>query len=174
MQPTALQARTLVEQWLRRLQVEGAKEALIITGRGNRSVEGYSPVREAIVALLPSLRRRNVITHVEEHTPGSFVVSFAPMNALLEAPKRRREKSPPTKPSASETLGALDSETLALLRDLATTSLAQLGVQTPSAEMIHGEMRRQFGRLAAALPPGPDREALLQQAVQRAIEELDN
>ena len=173
MQPTALQARTLAEQWLRRLQVEGAKEALVITGRGNRSVDGYSPVREAVLALLPSLRRRNVITHVEEHTPGSFIVTFARVGALLEAPKRRRERSPPSKPSAPETLGALDGETRSLLHDLATISLAQLGIFSPTTEMVEGEMRRQFGRLAAAVPPTPDREALLQQAVLRAIEEID-
>ena len=62
MQPTASQASTLADSWLRQQQVLGAEEALVITGRGNNSVDGYSPVREAIVKLLPSLRRRNVIT----------------------------------------------------------------------------------------------------------------
>jgi hypothetical protein len=41
--------------------VLGAGEALVITGRGNNSIDDYSPVRESIVKLLPSLRRRNVI-----------------------------------------------------------------------------------------------------------------
>ena len=36
-QPTAMQATTYTESWLRTLQVQGAVEALIITGRGNHS-----------------------------------------------------------------------------------------------------------------------------------------
>ena len=39
-----------------------AKEALVITGRGNNSPDGVSVVREAIAQLLASLRRRGVLT----------------------------------------------------------------------------------------------------------------
>lgn len=173
-QPTALQAAQQVEQWLRRLQVEGAGEALVITGRGNQSIDGYSPVREAIVRLLPSLRRRNVISGFEEHTPGSFVVTFARVGALFETPKRRREKSTPTRSADPRSLVALEPETRRTLRDLAVMTLAHLGVHSPTPGLIDTEMTRQFARIAAALPEDGNKEALLQQAVQRALEDLEN
>jgi hypothetical protein len=171
LQPTALQATALCERWLRERQVMGVPEALVITGRGNNSIEGYSPVREAIVRLLPSLRRRNVIAGYAEHTPGSFVVNFAPVTALFEVPRRRREKAPePTRPP---TLKALDEETMHQLRDLAVMSLAVLGVQSPTRGQLEDEMLRQFVALSAALPDNGDREALLQQALMRAAEEYE-
>ena len=171
MQPTASQASTLADSWLRQQQVLGAEEALVITGRGNNSVDGYSPVREALVKLLPSLRRRNVITGYAEHTPGSFVVTFAPVRALFETPKRRRERvvAKPVPPS----LKALDDETVRQLRDLSTISLAVLGLQSPTALQLEDEMQRQFAVLSAALPDDGDREALLQQALLRAAEEYE-
>jgi hypothetical protein len=173
-QPTALQATKQVEQWLRQLQVEGAVEALVITGRGNQSAEGFSPVREAVIRLLPSLRRRNVISGYEEHSPGSFVVTFAPVGALFETPKRRRERSTPPKPSDPRRLIQLDEETRRLLHDVATATLALLGVHSPTPALLETEMTRQFSRLAAALPETGDKEALLQQALQRALEDLEN
>jgi hypothetical protein len=171
MQPTAMQATTLADSWLRQQQVLGANEALVITGRGNNSVDGYSPVRESIVKLLPSLRRRNVITGYAEHTAGSFVVTFAPVRALFETPKRRRERVvvKPVPPS----LKALDDETIRQLRDLSTMSLAVLGVQSPTTLQLEDEMQRQFAALSAALPDDGDREALLQQALLRAAEEYE-
>lgn len=173
MQPTALQAASHAEAWLRSLQVQGATEALVITGRGRGSIEGYSPVREAIVRLLPSLRRRNVIETFQEHTAGSFVVTFAPVRALFEAPKRRREKTDrPPLPTPSA-LAALDTETLRTLRELAKSVLASLGVHAPTRIMVEDEMGRQFAALMAALPDDGDREALLQQAIARAIEEIE-
>ena len=39
--------------------------------------------------------------------------------------------------------------------------------------MIDDEMCRQFAQISAALPVGPDQEALLQQAAQRALEEFE-
>jgi hypothetical protein len=171
LQPTALQATQLAERWLREQQVLGADEALIITGRGNNSIGGYSPVRESIVKLLPSLRRRNVIAGYAEHTPGSFVVTFAPVKALFEAPKRRREKPAPV--PRPPTLSGLDEETVKQLRDLAVMSLAVLGINSPTRAQLEDEMLRQFGALSAALPDGADREALLQQALLRAAEEYE-
>jgi hypothetical protein len=125
-------------------------------------------VREAIVKLLPSLRQRNVITGYAEHTPGSFVVTFAPMRALFETPKRRRERviAKPVPPS----LAALNEETVRQLRDVAEISLAVLGIQSPTALQLEDEMQRQFSVLSAALPDDGDREALLQQALRRAAE----
>jgi len=172
-QPTATQAATQTEAWLRTLQVQGATEALIITGRGLRSVEGYSPVREAIVRLLPSLRRRNVISGYAEHTPGSFVILFAPVRALFEAPLRRRERSPKIAQPLPQTLAALDEETQRQLRDLAAISLAVLGVKSPTRSQIEDEMARQFSVLTVALADDGDREALLQQAIMRAAEEYE-
>lgn len=172
LQPTAAQATAQCESWLRQLQVSGAEEALVITGRGLRSIDGWSPVRQAIVALLPSLRRRNVISGYAEHTPGSFVVTFAPVRALFEAPKRRREpRTPPIAPPPS--LAALDGETVRLLRDLATVSLAALGVRAPTPALVQDEMQRHFVALSAALPASGDHEALLQQAILRALEEYE-
>ena len=173
MQPTATQAATLAEGWLRSLQVQGAEEALLVTGRGRNSIEGYSPVREAIVRLLPSLRRRNVISGFAEHTAGSFVVTFAPVRALFDAPNRRRERSDRVPAPTPAALKALDSETLGQLRDLATFVLATLGVHSPTRAMVEDEMKRQFATLSAALPDDGDREALLQQAMQRALEEFE-
>jgi hypothetical protein len=172
LQPTALQATQMAEQWLRAAQVQGVEEALLITGRGNNSVDGYSPVRESIVRLLPSLRRRNVIAGYAEHTPGSFVVTFAPVRALFEAPKRRREKPEPL-PPRPPSLAGLDDETLRQLRDLANLSLAALGLMSPTRLQLEDEMLRHFAALSAALPENGDREALLQQAVLRAAEEYE-
>lgn len=171
LQPTARQAATLVEQWLREQQVRGSGEVLVITGRGNNSVEGYSPVREAIVRLLPSLRRRHVIAGYAEHTAGSFVVTLASVNALFEAPRRRREKPATEAATASPaTLEALEEETVRQLRDLAMLSLAALGLQSPTRAQLDDEMRRHFQMLSVALPTHGDREALLQQALLRAAE----
>jgi hypothetical protein len=39
--------------------------------------------------------------------------------------------------------------------------------------MVEDEMHRQFAALVAALPDDGDREALLQQAMQRAIDEFE-
>ncbi len=175
-QPTALQAAKQTEQWLRRLQVESGKqrEALIITGRGNQSVDGFSPVREAIAKLLPSLRRRAIISGYVEHSPGSFVVTLASVNSMLEAGKRRREKKDTSDPVRNKLLADFDSETAQALRDLASATLSALGVATPTIEQEESEVARQFSRLVAALPNNPDREALLQQAIQRALEELED
>ena len=173
MQPTAIQASDLAERWLRFQQVQGATEVLVITGRGNRSIDGLSPVREAIIKLLPSLRRRNVLSTFAEHTPGSFSVTLAPVRSLFEAPKRRRERTEPTAPVAPASLAALDDETRTALHDVAVAMLASLGARSPSGAMINDEMCRQFAQISAALPAGPDKEALLQQAAQRALEEFE-
>jgi hypothetical protein len=172
-QPTATQATHQVEQWLRLKQVEGAKEVLVITGRGNQSVDRYSPVREAIVRLLPSLRRRNVIAHYLEHTAGSFVVTPAPLTALFEAPRRRREKVVLVEKAVPVSLAALEEQTVRQLRELAMLTLGGLGVLSPSPNTLREEMEHQFAVLTAAIPVGTDQEAVLQQAIQRAAEEFE-
>ncbi len=173
LQPTATQAARQVEQWLRLKQVEGATEVLVITGRGNQSVDRSSPVREAVVRLLPSLRRRNVIQRYVEHTAGSFVVEPASMSALFDAPKRRRERPRPVEQVTPVTLTALEAETVHQLRELAMLTLAGLGVHAPSAAVLRDEMQHQFTQLTAAIPAGANQEAVLQQAIQRAAEEFE-
>ena len=174
LQPTATQAAKQVEQWLRLMQVQGAKEVLLITGRGNQSIDHYSPVREAVLRLLPSLRRRNVISGYLEHTAGSFVVQPASMTALFDVPKRRRERSSSLVESASPvSLAALESETLRQLSELAVLTLAGLGVHSPSTAVLRDEMQHQFTLLTAGIPAGGDQEAVLQQAIQRAAEEFE-
>ena len=172
-QPTVAQAVARCELWLRQRQVEGMTEVLVITGRGLRSVGGVSPVREAIAALLPSLRRRNVVRAFQEHTPGSFVVTLAPVRALFEAPRRRREKARAVPVPASPQLAALEPDTIALLAELAEFQLAALGVRAPTRALVEDEMVRQFVALSPAVGDGDDGEARLQQALLRALEEAD-
>lgn len=173
-QPTVMQAVQYTEAWLRSQQVEGAAEVLVITGRGNRSFEGVSPVRQAVAKLLPSLRRRNVVQCFVEHTPGSFAITLAPVKALFEAPRRRRERGPMAALPLPATLAALDIETQSQLRELAVLSLEALGVRTASHIQIEDEMQRQFAALALSIMDNDDREALLQQAMMRAKEEYED
>jgi hypothetical protein len=170
--PTAADARFRAEAWLRERQVSGAKDVLIVTGRGNQSPGGVSAVREAILALLPSLRRRGVVSEWREHSPGSVVVKLGSISSLLEAPRRKRERGAKTPTSSPESLKALDSSTLALLRTLAIRSLESLGVRDP-AKFIESEMLSKFDSLAAGITPGAGGEARLREAIASAIEQLD-
>lgn len=172
-QPTVADAVARCEQWLRQQQVEGASELLIITGRGLRSLDGVSPVREAIAALLHSMRRRNVITAFAEHTAGSFVVTPAPVRALFEVPKRRREPQAASRTPSIPQLAALESDTIALLSELAHVQLQALGIRGPSPAQLEDEMLRQFSALSPAVGAAADAEARLQQALVRALEEAD-
>ena len=171
--PTRGEAVARAEAWLRERQMSGAGEVLVITGRGNASVDHVSVVREGVLQLLSSLRRRNVIAGYREHTAGSFVVELAPISALFEAPRRRREKAGAPPLPDPRVLAGLDEETRRMLRTLAVTILQHLGVHSPTRRIVEDEMLRQFTALAAGVPEGPDREALLQQAIARALEEND-
>ncbi|MCU0646418.1 MAG: hypothetical protein MUF00_00365 [Gemmatimonadaceae bacterium] len=172
-QPTAVQAAVQCEQWLRMHQAQGSEEVLVITGRGNQSAEDYSPVREAIVRLLPSLRRRNVIAHYGEHTPGSFVVTLATLGQLFDTAPRRRERATPSSvPTVAPTLAALSPETLAQLRRLAESVIDDLGVVSPTRAMIDDEMTKQFAQLARAVPTDVDPDAFLRAAIDRALAEM--
>lgn len=169
--PTAEQAVERTERWLRERQVLGGGEVLLITGRGNGSEGGVSVVREAVVRRLTSLRRRNVVAQVREHTPGSFVIVLAPMSALFDAPKRKREEMPA--PPDPAMLKGLSTESRKLLRTLALRALDALGVHAPPREFVNDEMVRQFAALAPGVPAGPEREARLRRAIERALEEMD-
>lgn len=168
--PTAVEARARTDSWIRAKQVERAGELLVITGRGKGSEGGVSVVRQTILALFPSLRRRNIITKWEEHTAGSFVVTLAPMAAMFEAPKRRRERTVPL--AIPESLSALSPDTLNLLRELAVASLMMLGVQD-AERFVEPEMTTKFSQLTAALSGAEDPETELRAAIRHALEELE-
>lgn len=170
--PTAADARFRVEAWLRERQVSKAGEVLVITGRGNQSPNGISPVREAIVALLPSLRRRGVVSEWKEHSPGSFIVKLGSISALLDAPRRRRDRKSDTTASNPKALEGLESSTLLLLRRLAVRSLESLGVRDPT-NYIEAEMLSKFNSLAGGVTPGAEGEIRLREAIAAALDHLD-
>ena len=170
--PTAADARHRAEAWLRERQVSGTSEVLLITGRGNQSPGGVSAVRGAIVALLPALRRRCVVTEWREHTLGSFVVKLGSISSLLDAPRRKRDRALVAAPSDPRSLAELDSSTLSLLRRLAIRSLESLGVQHP-AKFVEAEMLSKFNSLAAGVAPGVEGEGRLRDAITTALEQLD-
>jgi hypothetical protein len=170
--PTAREAADRVERWLRQHQVQQSGEVLVITGRGNNSVDGVSVVREASIRVFHELRRKGVVKGFIEHTAGSFVVTLASMQTLLDAAPRRRERTPGPLPADPATLGALAEETRQLLRDLAERSLDALGVRDRTSFM-ESEMLKLFGSLAATVPEGPDRERRLQSAIRAAMSEYE-
>ena len=170
--PTGHEAATRLERWLRQHQVQQSGEVLVITGRGNNSEAGISVVREACIRVLHELKRKGVVEGFAEHTPGSFVVTLATMKAMLDAPGRRREQTPPPRPAAPPTLDALTDETRQALRVLAERSLDALGVRD-RLPFLEGEMLRLFGSLATTVPAGPDRERRLRTAIRAAMSEYD-
>jgi len=156
-------------------QVMKPGEVLVITGRGSQSPNGVGLVREAIMALMPSLRRRGVVKSWREHTPGSIVVTLAPVTTLLWAPKRNRERAYDSGEIAVATprsLAALEPETLAELRRLAVRTLEWLGIDD-TAPFVEDEIERIFATLTMTLPVSADREGALQRAIRGAIEELE-
>lgn len=166
--PTAQEAATRAEQWLRERQVAGVGDVLLITGRGNASADGHSVVRAAIEKLLRTLRRRGVVDGVVQHTPGSFVVQLAPTRRLWEAPRRQRDKAPRPAPAQTAALAGLAPETTELLRALARQSLHRLGV-SDAERFVADEMATQLAALVRGLPDGTDREAQLCDAIARAL-----
>lgn len=171
--PSAADARYRAEAWLRERQVSRSSEVLLITGRGNQSPGGVSAVRAAIVALLPALRRRGVVTEWREHTPGSFVVKLGSISALLDAPKRKTDRALVATPADPRSLAELESSTLSLLRRLAVRSLESLGVQRPE-NFVEAEMLSMFNSLAGGVPPGVEGEARLRAAISAALDQLDD
>lgn len=174
MLPTAVEARRKTEVWLRARQVMKPREVLIITGRGNQSVGGVGIIRQEILGMLPSLRRRGVVESWKEHSPGSIVVKLAPMSALLNASKRRRDSSNamPDEPDP-RSLAALEPRTLRMLRELAIQNLESLGVSDPKP-FVEQEMLRAFSTLAGSMPQGEQREERLRDAIRRALDEVSD
>jgi hypothetical protein len=168
--PSAADAAARAEAWLRQQQVNRADEVLIITGRGNRSAEAFSPVRDAVRRLLYVLKRRGVVAGHDEHTPGSFVVHLAPVTALWESPRRNRDRGVAAPPSIPPSLDELQLETRLLLRDLAERTLERLGLKETSS-FLDTEMLRQFGAIAGGIGEGPLREARLCAALRAALDQ---
>jgi hypothetical protein len=175
--PSGAEAARRAETWLRSRQAEGAREVLIITGRGARSPGGVPVVRDAVARVLRSLRRQGVVSAVREHTAGSVIVTVAPLRALFEAAPSRHaagNRSPrqPSVPRQNPVAG-LDVATQACLRRLAVRALESLGVRMPRAAMIDAEARRQFSLLVRSVPPGQSLDAWLRPAIDRALQEFD-
>lgn len=171
--PSAADASFRTESWLRERQVSGATEVLIITGRGNQSPGGLSVVRKAILDLLPGLRRRGIVNEWREHSPGSMVVKLEPISALLNAPRRKRDReSGQHKTIDPQALAALDKSTLQMLRTLAIRSLESLGVHD-SGRFVETEMLSKFDSLATSIPPGEGSEERLRKAIATALDQLD-
>src|SRR2546423_167805 len=171
--PSAADASYRIEAWLRERQGSGAKEGLIITGRGNQSPGGVSGVRNAILILLPTLRRRGGGNDWREHSPRSLVVTLEPISALLNAPRRKRDRDSAQHAAIDpQVLTALDSATLKLLRSLAVRSLESLGVRD-TEKFVEVEMLAKFNSLAASIPPGEGSEGRLRKAITAALDQLD-
>ena len=174
--PTAAEATKRADNWLRMKQAEGAREVLIVTGRGNKSPDGVPVVREAIRRLLALLSTRGVVAEHSEHSPGSFAVRLVPFKAAtLRPPPNTASVEPRVDPP---TLDGLNDETREQLRLLAEGTLRALGMRDPSGSFIRDEMVRQCSQLAALIPPGvptaEERERRLRTAIQRAMERLDD
>jgi hypothetical protein len=170
--PTGAGAARRLEAWLRQHQAQRSDELLVITGRGSGSVDGIAVVREAAIRVFHELQRKGVVKEFAEHTPGSFVVRAAPMQAMLDARQGQRVPDALPPPASPPTLAALDEPTRERLRVLAERSLDALGVRDRTA-FVGGEMLRHFGALAADAGEGADREARLRVAIERAMSEFD-
>ena len=170
--PTAAEAARRADAWLRERQASGAREVLVITGRGNSSDNGFSVVRESVAKTLRTLRRLGVVDAIAEHTVGSFVVTLAPMRRLWESARRAAPASDERPRGRSSTLG-LAPETVALLRALAERSLDALGIRDRDA-FLGREMESQLALLVRAVPDGADRESRLREVIRRALDEDDD
>lgn len=165
--PSASDAARRAEQWLRQKQVEAVKEVLVVTGRGNNSEGGVSPVREAVVRTISSLRRRGVIERYEEHTAGSFSIQLGSITAMVDAPRRKREKGAA---SAVRSVLVLSQTNERMLRDLAERSLDALGVKQTAA-FVETEMERQLRAIMSAIGDGADKESTLHAALRAALDQ---
>jgi hypothetical protein len=149
--PSAADAAQRAERWLRAQQAAGAKEVLVITGRGRRSDDGIARIRDAVSIVLARLRRAAIVDSVQEHTAGSFAVALRPFGSQPTRTQQDIDASGSTDPA---TLHGLGAEALTLLRRLAITSLDALGVRSPEAALVNQEMENQFTALTREIEPG--------------------
>ena len=171
--PTAAEAVRRLEPWLRERQMAKVAEVLVITGRGKGSVGGIAVVRGAVSRLFITLKRKGVVAGVGEHTPGSFVVSLAPIRALFETMPRSRARAPRAAPADPKEFEALSASARAELRWLAERSLDALGA--PRTErFVRDEMKRQFAVLSSAIAPTEKhREKRLRTLIAAAADAFD-
>jgi CheY-like chemotaxis protein len=126
--------------------------------------------KEATQKVLNRLRRLGVIDSYGEDTPGSFIVSLAPLRTLLEAPARRRTPAPaPTR--RLPPIEGLRPATRDRLRYLASRALDALGVKEPGDALLEGEMARQFSMIIRTAPAGIDGDKWLDGAITKALRE---
>lgn len=172
--PTASEAATRVDSWLRQHQMQRSEEVLVVTGRGNNSEDGVSVVREASIRAFHDLKKKGVIEGFVEHTAGSFVVALAPVKAMFEAAARRNAPAPLPPPAAPPTLSILSDTTRTDLRILAERSLDSLGVHD-RGPFLEAEMLRLFGVLGKKMGDGSatERERRLRTAIADAMNEFD-
>lgn len=167
---TGEESAARVEAWLRSKQVELTGDVLVITGRGAGSLGGIPVVKDATRRVLNRLKRLSVIVSYGEDTPGSFVVTLAPLRALLEAPARRSTPAPPPSRRKPSILG-LKAETRDRLRYLAGRAIDALGVKGASESQLNSEMERQFSMIARTAPAGADADKWVDSAISRALRE---
>lgn len=172
--PTAAEAATRVDSWLRQHQMQQSGEVLVVTGRGNNSEDGISVVREASIRAFHDLKKKGVIEGFAEHTAGSFVVTLAPIKAMHAAAARRNAPAPLPPPAAPPTLSILSNATRDALRVLAERSLDSLGIHD-RGPFVETEMLRLFGELGAKMGEGPaaERERRLRAAIDAAMDAYD-
>lgn len=168
--PSAAEARARTEVWLRGRQVSRSEEVLVITGRGNGSVGGVGVIRQEILGMLPSLRRRGVVESWREHSPGSVLIKLAPVSVLLGVGRRRRDSAAPQPSASRKAVTGLRAETHRALRELALQNLAQLGI-VATDDFIEKEMGRTFSMLLASVDGSRDTEAALHDAIVNALDE---
>jgi hypothetical protein len=164
--PSPGDAAARAEQWLRQKQVEAVDEVLVVTGRGNNSDAGISPVREAVLRVITALRRRQVVERYEEHTPGSFSIRLASIRAMIDAPRRRGQREP----AAPEHLPELSRSNREMLRDLAVRTLEGLGIKETEG-FIEAEMERQLRAISNAVGADGSREEKLRLALRNALDQ---
>jgi hypothetical protein len=170
--PSGDEAATRAEAWLRLKQVEGAREVLIITGRGAHSVGAVPVVRAHVVKRLARLRRAGVVASTKEHSPGSYIISLAPVSTMLTAsqqPQRpRNNQSVSTRATAD-----LSAATRQLVHDLAVRTLASLGIHATTRAIVADEIERQVELLVRAMPKDADREQWIRDATLRVLNDLE-
>ncbi len=172
--PTGAAAAARADVWLRLKQVEGAREVLIITGRGAHSVGSVPVVRAHVAKRLASLRRAGVVASMSEHTPGSYVVRLAPVSTMLAAPESSLRHRAARAPNvAGPSLSDLTSATQRMIRDLAVRTLASLGIHATTRAIVADEMERQAALLSDAMPSGADRELWIRSAALRVLNDLE-
>jgi hypothetical protein len=175
--PTGAEAKRRADRWIRERQIAGAEPLLVITGRGNNSVDGIPVIKREILSLLLSLKRQGVVSGWREHTAGSFVVDPAPLSARFNAAPRRRdiirqsERNEKSNPALAG-LSGLEKGTLDLLRHLALRSLEELGVRD-SESLIESEMLAKVSLLSDSSDAAKLDEPGLRRSILRALEEMD-